>query len=204
MTSSKSMSAAPRVVLAAVLLPAFTFNAAAAEDEPVVPMGTLAHAARALEDSTRGKILEIRLSDEPGDPTFEAAVKKPDGNGLVYMKIVSPTDEISAIKVSELAPWMVSYPLEAYMRSVDKAKVPLDKAITQAEKRADAPAVAAGVAKPLSGGNTVLAWFVETDKGKKHELLAIDAEYGAAISNPEALYERRTPVKLARRLAEAP
>jgi len=106
--------------------------------------------------------------------------------------------------VSELAPWMVSYPLEAYMRSVDKAKVPLDKAITQAEKRADAPAVAAGVAKPLSGGNTVLAWFVETDKGKKHELLAIDAEYGAAISNPEALYERRTPVKLARRLAGAP
>ena len=204
MTISKSMLAAPRVVLAAVFLQAFTFNAAAAEDEPVVPTGALAHAARALEESTRGKILEIRLSDEPGDPTFEAAVKQQDGNGLLYMKIVSPTDEITAVEVSELAPWMVSYKLETYMRSVDKAKVPLDRAITQAEKRANAPAVAAGVAKPLSGSNTVLAWFVETDKGKKRELLAVDAESGAPIANPEDLFERRTPVKLARRLAEAP
>jgi hypothetical protein len=64
--------------------------------------------------------------------------------------------------------------------------------------------VAAGIAKPLSAGNTVLAWFVETDKKNKRELLAIDAESGRPIANPEELYERRTPVKLARRLAEGP
>ena len=203
MTSLKSMMAAPRMVFAVIFLQAFTFTVAAAEDKPVVPMGALAHAARALEESTSGKILEVRLSDAPGDAVFEAAVKKPEGNGILYLKIVSPTDEITAIAVSELAPWMVNYPLEAYMRSVDKAKVPLERAIVQAEKRANAPAVAAGVAKPLSGSNTVLAWFVETDKGKKRELLAIDAESGARITNPDALYERRTPVMLARRLAAA-
>ena len=206
MQTRKSIVGRPSMLFAAACLQllAFSIQAADAESQHVVPKGALAHATRALEDSGAGKVLEIRLADKTGDPVFEAALKKSEGDGVVYMRVTMPDEEIADIKVSELPPWMVDYHLDAYMRSVDKAKVPLANAIERAEKRADAPAVAAGVARPLTGGNTVLAWFVEALKGKKRELLAIDAEYGAPIANPEELYERRTPVDLARRLAEAP
>ena len=206
MQTRKSIVARPSMLFAAACLQvlAFSVQAADADSQQVVPKGALADATRVLEDSGAGKVLEIRLADQAGDPVFEAALKKPEGDGVVYMRVTVPGDEIAHIKVSELPQWMVDYHLDAYMRSVDKAKVPLTNAIERAEKRADAPAVAAGIARPLTSGNAVLAWFVETLKGKKRELLAIDAVYGAPIANPEELYERRTPVELARRLAEAP
>jgi len=50
--------------------------ARAADTEPIVPMGALAHAARAFEQDINGKILEIRLTDEAGAPAFEAAIAK--------------------------------------------------------------------------------------------------------------------------------
>lgn len=43
----------------------------ARDAEPVVPMGALAHAAVILEQSTGGKVLEIRLGDAAGAPAFE-------------------------------------------------------------------------------------------------------------------------------------
>ena len=63
-------------------------------------------------------------------------------------------------------------------------EVPLDAAIVKAEARDHAPAVDAGIAKPLSGTNAVLAYFVETIKGSKPQQSAIDAttvEVGVAI-----------------------
>ena len=206
MQTRKSIIGRPSMLFAATCLQvlAFSVQAGDAGNQQVIPKGALADATRVLEDSDAGKVLEIRLADQTGDPVFEAVLKRPDGDGVVYMRVAMPGDEIAHIKVSELPQWMVDYHLDAYMRSVDKAKVPLPNAIERAEKRGDAPAVAAGVARPLTGGNTVLAWFVEALKGKKRELLAIDAEDGAPIANPQELYERRTPVELARRLAEAP
>jgi hypothetical protein len=67
-----------------------------------------------------------------------------------------------------------------------------------AEERASAPAIGAGLAKPLSGTNAVLAYWVETIKDRDRERLAVDARSGAFIANPEALYVPYTPVKLAR------
>jgi len=63
-------------------------------------MGALAHAARALEQSTNGRILEIRLTDEAGAPAFEAAIAR-DG-ALVYMRIESASDNVTEIKVRDL------------------------------------------------------------------------------------------------------
>jgi uncharacterized membrane protein YkoI len=173
--------------------------ARAADTEPIVPTGALAHAARALEQDTNGKILEIRLTDEAGAPAFEAAIAKDDA--LVYMRIESVSDNVTEIKVRDLPPWLLNYHLEAYMRSIVKAVVPLEQAIVKAEARAHAPAIDAGVAKPLSGTNAVLAYFVETTKGKSRGQLAVDAMTGAFIANPDELYEPHTPVDLARRLA---
>jgi len=185
------------IVLTCALVPSPL--ARAADTEPIVPMGALAHAARGLEQDTNGKILEIRLTDEAGAPAFEAAIAKDDA--LVYMRIESVSDNVTEIKVRDLPPWLLNYHLEAYMRSIVKAAVPLEQAIVKAEARAHAPAIDAGVAKPLSGTNAVLAYFVETAKGKSRGQFAVDAMTGAFIANPDELYEPHTPVDLARRLA---
>jgi uncharacterized membrane protein YkoI len=178
-----------------------TSRAAAPDAEPVVMPGALAHAAMVMEQGTSGKVLEIRLADQKGAPVFEAAVKKDDG--IVYMRIESVSGNVTQIEVAALPAWLLNYHLEAYMRSIDKAKVPLTDAIMTAEEHAAASAVGAGLAKPLSGTNAVLAYYVETIKGDRRQLTAVDAQTGAFIANPETLYEPHTPVKLARRLANS-
>jgi hypothetical protein len=167
--------------------------------EPIVPMGALAHAAAALEKDTGGKILEIRVADDKGAPAFEAALTK-DGT-VVYMRIGSPSDDVSEIEVSHLPPWLQNYKLDAYRRSASKARVAIDQAIIKAEQSDQSPAIDAGLAKPLEGTNAVLAYFVETIKGSKRNQLAVDATNALLIANPELLYESHTPVQLARRLA---
>jgi uncharacterized membrane protein YkoI len=82
-----------------------------------------------------------------------------------------------------------------------RAKVPLDEAIARAEKRGHVSAIDAGIAKPLRGTNAVLAYFVETIDGSRREELAVDAETGAFIQNPDSLFVAHTPVELARRLS---
>jgi uncharacterized membrane protein YkoI len=188
-------------ILAIMSQLALSPSAPARNEEPVVPIGALAHATGALEEETGGRVLEIRLSDEAGVPAFEAAVAKDDG--LVYVRIASVGDDVTEIKVSDLPAWLLNYRLEAFMRSINQAELPLSEAIVRAEERASAPAIGAGIAKPLSGTNTVLAYLVETIKGKKRLAQAINAKTGQFVANAEALYEPHTPVKLARRLAMA-
>jgi hypothetical protein len=60
------------IVLTGALVPSPL--ARAADTEPIAPLGALAHATRALEQDTNGKILEIRLTDEAGAAAFEAAI----------------------------------------------------------------------------------------------------------------------------------
>ena len=172
----------------------------AGEADAVIERGALAHAVTALEDSFGGKVLDIRLADEKGAAAFEAALAKDDG--VLYLRIAAISDDVTQIKLSELPPWLLNYRIEAYTRSIEKAKVPLAEAILKAETRASAPAIGAGLAKPLSGTNAVLAYYVEVIKGSKRDILALDAKDDAFIANPESLYEPFTPVKLARRLAE--
>jgi uncharacterized membrane protein YkoI len=170
-----------------------------ADAQSVVPMGALADAADTFEKSTGGRVLEVRLADTTGGPVFEAAVAK--GNAVQYLRIESPSQDVTEIAVTSLPQWLLNYHMEAYMRSAAKAKVALGAAIRKAESSDHAPAVDAGIAKPLSGINAVLAYFVETLKGSKRQELAVDATTGSLIANPDSLFEPRTPVELARRLA---
>ncbi len=124
-------------------------------------------------------------------------ILKSPSNGLMYMRVASPSDAVTEIRVSDLPRWLLDYHLEAYARSAAEAKVPLGEAIIKAEKRDLAPAIDAGIAKPLTGDNAVLAYFVETLKGTRHQEYAVDA----TTEDPESLYEPHTPVELARRLA---
>lgn len=172
----------------------------ASEADLMLPIGALAHAADALERKTGGRVLEIRLVDEQGEPAFESAVVVDDA--VVYMRVASVTDEVTEIAVKELPQWLLSYKLQSYMKSIEQAQVPLVEAIMKAENRARAPAIGAGVAKPLGGSNAVLAYYIETLRGRRRGLEAVDATTGTPIANPEAVYEHWTPVRILRR--EAP
>jgi uncharacterized membrane protein YkoI len=164
---------------------------------PGLHEGSLRQAVQALEQGTGGKVLEIRLSDEPGEVSFDAVIAK--GEHLLDMHVASVNDTVTSIDVAQLPEWMVGRKLTEYMRSIYQAKLPLANAIGIAEFKAKEPAVGAGLAKPLSGSNAVLAYNVEVMKGQKRERIALDAITGAPIANPDQLYEEWSPVKLARR-----
>ena len=167
----KSNAALVGVIL--LLGPLVPYRLAQSRDAETVPIGALAHAADVFQEDTGGKVLEIRLADTAGAAGFEAAILK--NGGVLYMRIVSPSAHVTEIDVKNLPPWLLNYHLEAYSRSAVRAQVPIQEAIARAEKRNDAPAIDAGIAKPLSGDNAVLAYFVETLNGSRREDLALDA-----------------------------
>jgi hypothetical protein len=109
---SKSKVSKLATVLAILSLLALSPSSAARDAGPVVvPAGALAHAVGVIEGDIGGKVLEIRLENVAGPPGFEAALAKGDGV------------------------------LEAYMRSIDKAEVPLTSAILRAEERSGGAAI---------------------------------------------------------------
>jgi uncharacterized membrane protein YkoI len=165
--------------------------------EPGVDDDSLSHAVQVLERNTGGKVLEVRVSDQPGELSLDAAIVK--GGELIYMHTTA-NDKVTQIEMKKLPHWMVGKTLTAYMKSIDQAKLPLSEAIKIAEHNAKKPAIGAGLAAPLSGSNAVLAYNVEVLKGHKRERIAIDAVTGAPIANPDAIYEPWTPVDLARRI----
>lgn len=112
---------------------------------------------------------------------------------------VDPVNEaVTKIAVKKLPAWMLNWKMTEYVRSLEKANVSLSKAVAKAEALSGAHAIGAGLAKPLSGTNQVLAYNVELLRSGKRERVAIDATSGAKIANPEALYEPWTPVRLVR------
>ena len=164
-----------------------------------VTRSALAEAVQALEDETGGKVLEIRFARDEDDEeaSFEAVIAADDE--LVYMRAYSATGLLEAIETAELPPWMAGRKLTAYMKSIAKAEIPLTAAILRAEEDEDAPAIAAGLASPLNATTAVLAYNIELIRGDRPVRVAIDAQTGRRIANPEALYETWTPTELVRR-----
>lgn len=169
---------------------------AAPRASPAVTKTSLTAAIAALEQGTGAKVLEIRLADDKGRERFESVVAK--GDEIMYLSVNTETEGFTKIEVKELPPWMLSWKMSDYVRSVEQAKIPLADAVSAAESFGNAPAIGAGLAKPLSGTNEVLAYNIELMKDRRRENIAIDATTGAKIANPEELYEPWSPVKLVR------
>jgi uncharacterized membrane protein YkoI len=155
---------------------------------------SLADAVRAVEQATGGKVLEVRFDEHSGHATFEAVVDRQ--NTLVDMRIDARTDEVTEINIKEIPQWMLDWKLRADMRSIEKAKVPLADAIRMAEQISGAPAIDAGLAKPLSADNAVLAYNIEVVKNGKPDRVVIDAVTGQVIADPDELLDPWTPEKL--------
>jgi hypothetical protein len=154
-------------LVSAALILSVSQSAMSRGTDPGLHEGSLRHAVQALEHGTGGKVLEIRLSDEPGEISFDAVIAK--GEDLLDMHIAGVNATVTSIDIAQLPEWMVGRKLTEYMRSIYKAKLPLADAIGMAERKAKEPAVGAGLAKPLSGSNAVLAYNVELMRGQKRE-----------------------------------
>jgi uncharacterized membrane protein YkoI len=185
-----------RIILRAMTIALAVGTGLALTGAADITESSLTKAVSALEGSTGGKVLEIRFVDEKGHERFESVVAKADE--VIYMAVNPVNEDVTKIAVKEVPAWMLDWKTTAYVRSIGKATVPLTKAIADAEAMARAPAVGAGLAKPLTGTNQVLAYNVELLAHGKRTRIAIDATTGAKIANPDELYEPWTPVKLLR------
>jgi hypothetical protein len=185
-----------RIILRAMTIALAVGTGLALTGAADITESSLTKAVSALEGSTGGKVLEIRFVDEKGHERFESVVAKADE--VIYMAVNPVNEDVTKIAVKEVPAWMLDWKMTAYVRSIEKATVPLTKAIADAEAMARAPAVGAGLAKPLTGTNQVLAYNVELLAHGKRTRIAIDATTGAKIANPDQLYEPWTPVKLLR------
>jgi hypothetical protein len=55
------------------------------------------------------------------------------------MRIEAPSDNVTEIKARDLPAWLLNYHMEAWIRSISKAQVPLDAAIRTAENEITRP-----------------------------------------------------------------
>ncbi|MDB5418001.1 MAG: hypothetical protein JWP50_1420 [Phenylobacterium sp.] len=148
-------------------------------------------AIAAVEAFGGGRVLEIRFGVPHGVPGFDAVVAKAGAFGRVRIDL--PSNRATVIADTEVPAWMASWVLKADASSLSKAKLRLADAVLMAEKMTGAPAVDAGIAKPLSGGNAVLAYDVEVIRGGRPERVVIDAVTSQRIADPQPLLEGWTP-----------
>jgi uncharacterized membrane protein YkoI len=159
----------------------------------LVTKESLPRAIRAFEAYGGGRVLEVRFGAHGNVPGYDAVVAK-DG-AFSHLSVDIPANVVTVIKEAEIPAWMASWVLKADAKSLDHAKLHLADGVAKAEDIADAPAVDAGIAAPLSGENAVLAYNVELIKNSGPARVVIDAVTGQPIANPDAIVDTWTPEK---------
>jgi hypothetical protein len=152
----------------------------------------LTDAIAAIEETTGGKVLEIRFHNDPVAVDYDAVVGK--GPVISHVHIAAaPEHKVAVIAETNVPVWMVNWVLRADMASIQKAKLSLTEAVRKAQQMTAAPAVDAGIAKPLTADNAVLAYNIEVVKNGKPQRVVIDAQTGDRIANPDALLDTWSP-----------
>ncbi|MDB5466552.1 MAG: hypothetical protein JWQ46_1314 [Phenylobacterium sp.] len=157
----------------------------------MVTKETLPLAIAAAEKLGGGRVLEIRFRVRNGVPGFDAVVAQ--NGAFSHLRFDIPSNVTAVIAEAEVPAWMAGWVLKADAKSLQKAKLRLVDAVLKAEEMTDAPAVDAGIAAPLSGGNSVLAYNIEVIRGNRPERVVIDAVTGLRIADPQPLLEGWTP-----------
>ena len=145
----------------------------------------LENAAAQIEGRTGGRVMEVRFHDETGHPAYIAVIAKSGAIDAVRMDGVS--GQITRMANTRVPDWALSWERRADVHSARQATVPLSSAIVTAENAARGPAIEAGLAKPLTANNQVLAYNVEVVMRGRPELIAVDANTNEVIANPNSL-----------------
>jgi uncharacterized membrane protein YkoI len=147
---------------------------------------TLVNAIQAIEQTTGGKVLDIRFSNANGVPAYHAVVLK--GTQVQFFKFESPSKHIVELDASAKPVWMLSWQGKADVHFAKTATVSLTSAIRTAQQKRNAPAAAAGVARSASNPDSdVHAYTVLVDDGGRVRSISIDSSNGEVIEDPSAL-----------------
>lgn len=171
--------------------PAARAQSAATSPGQLVNKQTLPLAITAAEKFSGGKAMEIRFRVRQGVPGFDAVTARPGGFSRVRFEI--PSSSVAAIGETDVPTWMSDWVLKADAKSLTKAKLSLAQAVVKAEDIAQAPAVDAGIAAPLSAGNDVLGYNVQVFQADRPQRLVIDAMTGQPIEDPDQFMEAWSP-----------
>jgi uncharacterized membrane protein YkoI len=146
---------------------------------------SLSNAINAIQQQTGGKVLEIRFEDWGGRGIYSAVVET--NGGLTRARVDAQTDK-AVTSDRPMPQWMNSWEARADVRSLNKATVPLAQAIKTAEQAANGgAAIDAGLAKPLTAANDVLAYNIEVVRAGHPMRVAVDAKTDQVIADPNML-----------------
>jgi uncharacterized membrane protein YkoI len=147
---------------------------------------TLINAIQAIEQTTGGRVLDIRFSNANGVPAYHAVVLK--GTQVQFFKFESPSKHIVELDASATPVWMLPWRAKADVHFAKTAAVSLTSAIRTAQQKRNAPAAAAGIARSASNPDSdVHAYTVLVDDGGRVRSVSIDSSNGEVIEDPSAL-----------------
>jgi uncharacterized membrane protein YkoI len=148
---------------------------------------TLVNAIQAIEQSTGGKVLDIRFSNAKGVPAYHAVVLKP--GQIHFFQLAQPSKNVIELDASSTPVWMLSWRGKADVHYAKAAKVSLSNAIMTAQQSHNgAPAAAAGLARSVSNVDSdVQAYTVLLDDRGHVRSVSIDMSTGEVIADPSML-----------------
>jgi len=148
---------------------------------------TLVNAIAAIEQSTGGKVLDIRFSNANGMPGYHAVIVK--AGQVQFFHIEEVSKHIVELDASSKPVWMLSWRGKADVRAAKQATVSLSNGIRTAEQSQNgAPAMAGGIARSASNPESdVHAYTVLLNVGGSVQSVSVDSSSGQVISDPSTL-----------------
>jgi uncharacterized membrane protein YkoI len=145
---------------------------------------TLTHAIKKIEQSTGGKVIEIRFAVDHGTPGFHSVVAKGGEVEFAFLKQSSG----KVVPINTHPDWMLKWQQRTDVQLAESAPKSLSQAIQAAEKSKSAPALAAGMARSASSPTSdVHAYNVLLDYKGSVKRVAVDSSTGEIIEDPQAL-----------------
>lgn len=139
---------------------------------------TLTNAIDKIQQSTGGKVLEIRFSAPNGKAGFHTVVAQ--NKDVKFARFEPPATHLK--QLHESPDWMLKWQQKTEVQLATAAPVPLSKAIQTAEAAQGAPAIAAGMARSAATSDVHAYNIMLDDKGSLKRM-AVDSSTGEIIAD---------------------
>jgi uncharacterized membrane protein YkoI len=149
---------------------------------------TLVNAIALIEQSTGGKVIDIRFSNATnGMPGYNVVVVKAEQ--IQFFHFEERSKHVIELDASSKPVYMLNWRGKSDVHFAMQAQVSLSTAIQTAEQsQPGAPAMAAGIARSASNPESeVHAYNVLLNRGGSVKRVAIDSATGQVIADPSAL-----------------
>lgn len=148
---------------------------------------TLVNAIAVIEQSTGGKVIDIRFSKANGMPGYNVVLVK--AAQVQFFHFEEGSKHVVELDASSKPIYMLNWRGKSDVHFAQQAQVPLSAAIQTAEQsQPGAPAMAAGIARSASNPDSdVHAYNVLLNRAGSVKRIAVDSATGQVISDPSML-----------------